>query len=284
MIDLSFGQRADYYAGIAQTEIKYYGYNIVNNEVSLYLDHIKNCTNNIKLFISDPLIINGAEKEKNPFNIITIQSGHYPQEGEIDLLSALLVPLESGRIYLAQYWQYDLEGTTIKGKLINTHASEGANLNIICAWYQLEQMLYPYDIAVNTSMEGSITKDSINMKIVGQAAGYAIYFTTVIKAGNMINVANEPTFTVQDKLEQNYPNPFHSNTQISFEIAKKSAVTLSVYNLQGECVAELIKSEMEAGGHSIAWNANDQQLPSGTYLIKLKTDDFVQIRKCNLIK
>lgn len=83
-------------------------------------------------------------------------------------------------------------------------------------------------------------------------------------------------------LEQNYPNPFNSQTTIYFGLPKPSEVIISVYNLNGQLVAELFKGRKHAGYHSVTWEAYNSS--AGTYFIKMQADDFVQTRKCILLK
>lgn len=73
-------------------------------------------------------------------------------------------------------------------------------------------------------------------------------------------------------LEQNYPNPFNPTTVISYNIAKKSNVKLSIYNQLGELVAKLVNRTNEAGNYKVEWNAGN--LASGVYLYVLEAEAF----------
>ncbi len=68
-------------------------------------------------------------------------------------------------------------------------------------------------------------------------------------------------------LANNYPNPFNPQTQIDFTIPANGVVNLSIYNLLGQEVAELISGTFPAGNHSHTFNATD--LPSGIYIYRL---------------
>ena len=83
-------------------------------------------------------------------------------------------------------------------------------------------------------------------------------------------------------MAQNYPNPFNPSTTIMFEIGKKTAARLSIFNLRGEKVAEPVSGQLQAGPHSIQWNAGN--MPSGVYFYKLEARDFIQTLKMLLIK
>lgn len=83
-------------------------------------------------------------------------------------------------------------------------------------------------------------------------------------------------------LKQNYPNPFNPSTQISFSIEKDGFVKLAVYNLLGQEVRTLINRNMEAGLHSISFDASDLQ--SGIYVYKLDAGSSSLTRKMMLVK
>ncbi|RCK71604.1 MAG: hypothetical protein IGBAC_1575 [Ignavibacteriae bacterium] len=83
-------------------------------------------------------------------------------------------------------------------------------------------------------------------------------------------------------LHQNYPNPFNPNTTIKFEIPKTTHVTLKIYNILGQEVAELVNEEKKPGVYNVNWNASG--FPSGTYFYRLKTTDFTYTKKIILLR
>ncbi|HOJ08109.1 MAG: T9SS type A sorting domain-containing protein [Ignavibacteriota bacterium] len=87
---------------------------------------------------------------------------------------------------------------------------------------------------------------------------------------------------VSYSLEQNYPNPFNPETDISFTLAKSDNVTLKIYNILGSEVVTLVNEFMEAGKHTIKFNAAD--LTSGVYLYTIKSGSFTATRKMILMK
>jgi len=79
-----------------------------------------------------------------------------------------------------------------------------------------------------------------------------------------------------------YPNPFNPTTTLSFAIPIDSEVSLSVYNLQGREVSSLISGNMEAGYHSVIWNADSYS--SGVYFVKMVAGEYISTQKLMLVK
>ena len=72
----------------------------------------------------------------------------------------------------------------------------------------------------------------------------------------------------QLKIKANYPNPFNLSTTISFTLPYAGFTTLSVYNVAGQKVRELVSSYLPSGEHSVVWNGYDDSgipVSSGIY-------------------
>jgi hypothetical protein len=79
-----------------------------------------------------------------------------------------------------------------------------------------------------------------------------------------------PVASITDyKMYQNYPNPFNPSTMITFDIPKSGNVNLSVYDLLGNKVAELVNGYHEAGRQNIVFDA--AKLSSGVYFYTLRS-------------
>ncbi len=89
-------------------------------------------------------------------------------------------------------------------------------------------------------------------------------------------------------LEQNYPNPFNPATTIKYTLPTQSSVKLSVYNMLGEVVTELVDQVQETGYYEIQWDASN--LSSGMYIYTLEAqsvedqNDFRSLKKMLLVK
>jgi hypothetical protein len=100
---------------------------------------------------------------------------------------------------------------------------------------------------------------------------------------NSITVANEKN---NEKLSFNlydcYPNPFNPVTNIKFSIPIEAKVILSVYNMLGEKVCDLLNQNLSAGTYNYKFNATN--LSSGMYIYKLTVGRNVVSKKMLLIK
>jgi len=86
---------------------------------------------------------------------------------------------------------------------------------------------------------------------------------------------------------QNYPNPFNPTTTIQFELPTRSKVKLSVYNVLGRHVLDLVDEQLAAGHHSATWDARNSDgvsVAAGVYLYRLETETYLQTRKMVLLK
>lgn len=88
-------------------------------------------------------------------------------------------------------------------------------------------------------------------------------------------------------LYQNYPNPFNPTTTIKFALPFEEKVTLFVYNINGEKVAELVNNELAPGTYNISWNGKNDAgefTASGIYFYKLKAGKNEVTKKMMLLR
>ena len=84
-------------------------------------------------------------------------------------------------------------------------------------------------------------------------------------------------------LEQNYPNPFNPSTIIEFSLPENVGnVKLTIYNVLGEKITELVNTSLQAGRYSYQWNARD--VATGMYIYELRTNNFISMKKMVLMK
>lgn len=95
-------------------------------------------------------------------------------------------------------------------------------------------------------------------------------------------VSDEGGLPIAFQLYQNYPNPFNANTAISFDMPRADRVTLSLYNLSGQKVADLYDGWMAAGRQTLRFEIPG--LASGIYIYRMESHDKTFSRKMILLK
>ena len=129
--------------------------------------------------------------------------------------------------------------------------------------------LYATGNSVNSN--GSSSGDQWN-----HATNFLINVTT--------SVENENNIIKSFELFQNYPNPFNPTTTISYNLKNDGFVVLSIFNLYGEKVAEIVNEYQKEGYHSVEFDASRYNLSSGSYFYVLSTNGEVGIKKFVYLK
>lgn len=83
-------------------------------------------------------------------------------------------------------------------------------------------------------------------------------------------------------LGANYPNPFNPTTSIQYALPQAEYVRLEVFDMLGRPVATLVDSHRSAGTYTVSFNAAG--LPSGTYLYRMSSGSFREVRQLVLMK
>ncbi|MBN1560768.1 T9SS type A sorting domain-containing protein [candidate division KSB1 bacterium] len=127
-----------------------------------------------------------------------------------------------------------------------------------------------------TFLEGNKLKMSTENYITGMDTNLVDY-QPVAQA-----VETQPLLPLQYELAQNYPNPFNPMTTIEFSLPTQALVTLKVYDILGNEVAELVNGIVTAGTHAVAFDGAD--LSSGIYFYKLNNGHQILTNKMMLVK
>ena len=88
-------------------------------------------------------------------------------------------------------------------------------------------------------------------------------------------------------LAQNYPNPFNPATTIRYELKDSGAVSLSIYDMSGQRIRQLVDEHQQAGYYELDWDGRDAsgaRGATGVYLYGLRAGDFRSVRKMLLMK
>ena len=83
-------------------------------------------------------------------------------------------------------------------------------------------------------------------------------------------------------LYNNYPNPFNPTTTLKYYLQNTAQVEISVWNILGEKVADLLNQKQNAGDYAVNFNAAD--LPSGIYIAQVAVNGILHTKKMALIK
>jgi hypothetical protein len=124
-------------------------------------------------------------------------------------------------------------------------------------------------------------KDIIVGKSGLDSTGNPHYFSDLY-LNNPVTGVGEGRGSRGDGFVLNYPNPFNSSTNISYNLEKSQPVRISIYDVKGAKVIDLVDRAQPAGFHSVTLNGFD--LASGVYYCQLQTPSTMQARKLLLLR
>jgi len=96
-----------------------------------------------------------------------------------------------------------------------------------------------------------------------------------------------PVIPITFALHQNYPNPFNPITSLRYDLPEHAKITLTVYDMLGREVTQLVNTTQEPGYRSVQWDATDsfgKIVSAGIYLYQVRAGEFVQTKKMVLLK
>ena len=99
-----------------------------------------------------------------------------------------------------------------------------------------------------------------------------------------IDLANIPN---RYDLSQNYPNPFNPSTKISYELGKSEFVKLSIFDLNGNLIKNILDNKVNSGRGHVYWDGKNelgQNVSGGMYLYTIETPSFLKTKKMLLLK
>ena len=109
----------------------------------------------------------------------------------------------------------------------------------------------------------------------------------IIPSEEIFTLGKRPVIPNVYSLHQNYPNPFNPITTLRYDLPEDAIVTLTLYDLGGREVTQLVNTKQNAGYKSINWNATDKfgkPVSAGVYLYQIQAGEFVQTKKMVLLK
>ncbi len=129
------------------------------------------------------------------------------------------------------------------------------------------------------SLNSNTQLDLYSLHFIDENTGFVSgYNGTILKtingggAGTPIGINNQTTKAEDFQLQQNYPNPFNPSTKISYVLKSPGYINLSVHDINGRLISELVNAKQSSGSYETEFTAGN--LPSGVYFYSL----YVNVR------
>ena len=222
------------------------------------------------------------------FNSVSLQDGYYALGSTVD--NSLPVELTSFELLETRN-----DGITLQWVTESEINNLGFNLDRktpITDWSQIAS----YVTHPALQGQGSVSHQTIYTftdNTVQENESYDYRLSDVDYDGNveyhslqLMGVASS-NIPEQFVLYPNYPNPFNPITTIRYDLSKESFVDITIYDMLGNVVNNLVNANESPGYKSIQWNATNNQgkpVSAGVYLYKIQAGDFVDTKKMILLK
>jgi hypothetical protein len=223
------------------------------------------------------------------FNSISLQDGYYALGAQSD--ASLPVELTSFELMSTREGGITLQWIT---------ESEINNLGFILDrrtptmdWTQIANYITHQEL----QGQGSVSHQTIYTytdNTVQENETYDYRLADVDHDGNveyhstqLMGVSTSSTLPEQYVLHQNYPNPFNPITTLRYELPEASYVNVTIYDILGNMVNNLVDANQSSGYKTIQWNATNNQgqpVSAGVYLYKIQAGNFVDTNKMILLK
>jgi len=146
----------------------------------------------------------------------------------------------------------------------------------------------PYDLTLGQSLPSNNQNNFSGKLDEIRLYDYAISYEEIKQLNDLETNYEEVNSGIPliSHLHQNYPNPFNGQTNMRFEINKRTLVSINIYNILGQIVITLLNEEMSAGKYSIRWdgkNTNGIKVNSGIYFIQLNAGKYATVKKTALL-
>lgn len=115
------------------------------------------------------------------------------------------------------------------------------------------------------------------------------YFLEVFSLDNdlVIDQISPADTPMKFQLNSVYPNPFNSSVMINFSLPSPSDITLSIFDLKGREVVNIVEGSLSSGYHQVAWHGVDQTgipVSTGVYFIQLNSVYGKSSRKIHYLR
>ena len=104
----------------------------------------------------------------------------------------------------------------------------------------------------------------------------------LVRALDSITAVDEEPHALNFNVAEPRPNPFNPSTVIEYTIPEETRVIIKAYTILGQQAAVIADTQKAAGRHSVTWNASD--LPSGVYIVTVRSGSYFDAKKTLLLK
>ncbi len=116
------------------------------------------------------------------------------------------------------------------------------------------------------------SRQEIKVVVDGIVEGYGVLSTE-----NTENAGSKKTSAAETIEAWNYPNPFNPETEIAYNLPEDSRVKLTIYNIQGQKVKQLVDEYQNAGSRGVIWDGRDKtgvKVASGIYFYRIEAGAY----------
>jgi len=145
------------------------------------------------------------------------------------------------------------------------------------------------DDLTSEPIDGAITGNVMSMKLFLENVEYEVQFNILKGNGlyetddfQVMEVSKVSTIPEEFGISSSYPNPFNSSTTVTYNILETGQISLSLYDLTGRLVTDLLSGEIAAGQHTLTIDGAD--LTSGVYVLQLNCNQKNSRVKITLLK
>ncbi|MFH1861238.1 MAG: T9SS type A sorting domain-containing protein [bacterium] len=162
------------------------------------------------------------------------------------------------------------------------------------------EVVGPVD-SLSANLNSGITSELRTFEVLDTLPGGEYYFNgavgiypNLVYSTHSFLFIKEPWVSVEEpeaggeslnldfRLERPFPNPFNSETLIRYSLARACPVSLTVFDVRGRRVADLVQKWQSAGRYTTLWRTTEQR--SGVYFIRLHAGDYTATLKVCLLQ
>jgi hypothetical protein len=230
------------------------------------------------------------DPESNPFTEQQIDIADINVDGSVDLLDVvaliqsmfnLLGRTDELALSIDQITIYEL----VNGLSIETPGFVALDIELS------HTPGFEYTVVNNALLAGGKTEDEYTRLIIADPESNILFETndafelesiTALGINGETIKVNFISLPTEFVLTPAYPNPFNPVTTLNFALPEETDISIIIYNLQGRQVSTLTDGVMDAGYHSVIWNAKHHS--SGLYFVQMRAGDYLKTQKLMLVK